>query len=340
MASLTTLNHVNNAMQQNVDFKGTKPALKKGSPAAKVAQGSNQIYRQTFGKTSEAQLRHQKKISANTTMVTSTLGLGAAGAAAGGALTRKVGAVKGSLKLMRAGRNLTKVGVPVSLTAGAISGASGYNNASIQRAEARRRNQTTLIKAYDPEYNRQRRNKVESVAAATGGAGALGGAGYLGQRALRHDTKNLHQAQAHQVGEQEQVNRVTGEHNMWKNRLAGANAEHRRLHAVRTQMDVGNKFSPADKRARTGQINAHLKYRDVVVNNIKETEKLIGQHKGRVGEAARAVSGLRKVRRVRGVKAGALGLAGAGALGGAAYLHRKPSTNSWASYSPRYRPQS
>jgi hypothetical protein len=56
--------------------------------------------------------------------------------------------------------------------------------------------------------------------------------------------------------------------------------------------------------------------------------------------AFRKIGQAQKLRRVTRGKTAALGLTGAGLVGGAAYLHNKPKSTSWGRYSPRYRPGS
>ena len=355
MASLTTLTHINNAVQQNVDFNGRKPTLKKGSPAAKVAQGTNQIYRQAVGKTmTDAQLKHRKRLSAGTTIVTSTLGLGALGAKGGGALLRQAGKTKSAVRtlrkipglsnvkpkqLKRVGSKIENAAVPVSLVSGGISGVSGYNYASIQRAEARRRQQTTLNKAYDPEYNRQRRNQFQAGALAATGAGTIGGAGYYGYRSEKKTGAGVRAANQAHTEAHNFVGEKTAKYVKHKQNLQTAkeNLERATLHR---EHGLANNVAPSVKAANTKKVTAHTANVEAKSQRLFRSENSLkaafaGQQKAREG-----IKQAKRLRMIGRGKTGALALAGAGALGGAAYLHRKPRTSSWASYSPRYRPQS
>lgn len=139
-----------------------QPRLKAGSPVARVKQKGQKVAATVpspFAKSmSDTQLQHRKRISANTAIVTSTLGLGALGAHGGGAALRHLGKVRKIPKLMATGRKIQRAAVPVSLTSGGISGAAGYNYAGIQRAEAKKKvakafvSREPKVRAYQRDY--------------------------------------------------------------------------------------------------------------------------------------------------------------------------------------------
>jgi hypothetical protein len=335
MASLVTLNRVGGAVQDNVDFNGKKPALKKGSPAAKVVSGT----KQTFGKTSDAQIRRRKTASANATAVSSAIGLGAGSAAGAGVLSRKIGAAKGNLKLMKTGRKVADVAVPLTLVGGAISGVNGFNNASLQRADARRRQQAVLHKAYDPEYNRQRRNEIESKAATVGGGAILGGAGYHAVRNEKNHAGRIGAAGGEVQSARDFLDRKTAKYVQHKGHLNTAQdnlerAQQAKEHAVANGArgsTLGQHTRNVTRRAADVETKSKKLFRSE--NNVKAA------HSGYL-KAASGVRQAKKLRMIGRAKSGAIGLAGAGALVGASQLRKKPSTTSWASYSPRYRPGS
>jgi len=85
---------------------------------------------------SDAELKKRKRLSANTAIATSTLGLGALGMKGAGA---GLSAIKGG-KFRKMGGKLSEAANTTAIVSGGIGGASGYNFASVQRAEARKRN--------------------------------------------------------------------------------------------------------------------------------------------------------------------------------------------------------
>jgi hypothetical protein len=342
-STLKTLNLIQNSVKQNVDYdeKG-KPKFKKGSNADKA-------YRVVVGKkeTPGQKLQERKNVSARTAVITSTLGLGALGAKGAGLGLRHLGAAKkvpkllkklpghvGNKKAVRIGQKVEDAAVPVTLVSGGIGGLAGYNYAAIQRAEARRKRQSTLNKAYDPEWSRKNRNKTVETGLAGAGSAAVAGAGvsgYLG----RHDLKGAYTANK--------------EHKLARGKLTAVHATHQANRAnyhqaQQTYADLEHKVVGQSRGGKRPSKTA-LKNRDVQGRkvgrarfNLESSKTLkLAAMKNQAATGHRLATAATKAKRVGG-RTGVLLGAGAAGLSGAAYLRNKRTGSSWASYEPRYRP--
>jgi hypothetical protein len=442
-----------------------------GAVAGGVALGNRRGKSSVNKALTDTQLQKRKRISADTAIVTSTLGLGALAAHGGGAAARRLGAGKRLLHipgtghknpgLMRTGRKIQNAAVPVSLTSGGISGAAGYNYAGIQREEARRKqgvskdfrsdepkvrayqrhyvnintktgawahsidphdavqvehkgtsalrrrpkydvtfvqakgvrhNSRTGVatgestfpsrirtnkktykqlgaiaagkgdtgtvnghtikvvrKAYDPERNRFRRNRVgEPVSFAAGGA-ALGGAGYLGHRAATKETRDVRTGKASFDRAKTSASKTEAGYS-----AAQIARETSATDVKRAKHTLGQMEQPPDptKTYTPEQVNrrlANLKSQQDLVARHEKAHFDAGQNESKLKElipkkhasakkAAQGLKTLRRVRRISATKAGALGVLGTGGIAGGMYLHRVPRSTSTQSYSGRYRP--
>lgn len=135
---------------------------------------------------SDAQLKRRKKVMSGTLIGSSSLGLSALGVkGASGVIARskKINSARKAVlnpRLDNASQNL-------SLTAGGTAAVGGYNMATIQRQESRRKRQMVPVlqtkkvqKAYDPEARRQKRTEAYATGAKAVGALSFGAAGYTG----------------------------------------------------------------------------------------------------------------------------------------------------------------
>ena len=143
----------------------------------------------------DQQLQRRKNISAGTSIATSTMGLGAlgvlgirsgAGKKAIKHLATKSPNVAGKLKKIRSG--LKGKETPILTTSAGIGGLGGYNYAAIQRQEGKKnqakqaeytalknkvnRLDATVRKAYDPEGERHRQNKITAAGLGAAGIGS------------------------------------------------------------------------------------------------------------------------------------------------------------------------
>jgi len=157
---------------------------------------------------SDKQLQRRKNISGATSIATSTMGLGALGvmglrSGAGKQAIKHLGTkspqVAGRLKKIRSG--LKGKETPILTTSAGIGGIGGYNYAAIQHQEGKKnkhkqaeynalknkvnRLDATVHKAYDPEAERHRQNKIGAGVLGVGGAGSLAAAVGPGKEAYR-----------------------------------------------------------------------------------------------------------------------------------------------------------
>jgi hypothetical protein len=153
---------------------------------------------------SDQQLERRKKLSGATSVVTSTMGLGALGVmglrSKGGKQAIKHLAphqpqIAGRLKKIRSG--LKGKETPILTTSAGIGGLGGYNYAAIQRQEAQKQKkqnaQSTALKAkvnrlaksYDPEEERHKQNKIGAATLGVAGAGGIAAAVPQGLEANR-----------------------------------------------------------------------------------------------------------------------------------------------------------
>jgi hypothetical protein len=163
---------------RNVGAATVAGGLLAGGTAATMSSANAANQRRTgVAKMSDAELRHRKRVQAGISIGTSTLGLSALGSKAGAGVLRKLNKAPGAAhRLDKATTNL--------LTSGAgLGGVGGFNFASVQRQEARKR--TPVVKAYDPERNRERRARQEAKVAGVVGGAASGGALAAGGLAAR-----------------------------------------------------------------------------------------------------------------------------------------------------------
>jgi len=119
---------------------------------------------------SNKELANRKKVVGAAAITTSTLGLGALAAKGGAAGFLKAGKVASAagnasraVKAEKVAHHLNRGATGALFGASGVGGAAGYNFASVQRAEARRRapKLEEASKAYDPEEKRHKRNEKQ-----------------------------------------------------------------------------------------------------------------------------------------------------------------------------------
>ena len=313
--------------------KHGKPQIKAGSPAAKAARTTETAYKKVVGKAmTDAQLKHRKRLSAGTTIVTSTLGLGALGAKGGGNIARRIGAARKIPKLMRVGRKIENAAVPVTLASGGLGGLSGYNYASIQRAEAKRRVQP-VKKAYDPEKTRQRRNQAAQYTLAGVGAGSLGVAG----ADVYRNRGKLQQVRHFSAREKEAGEKATKVKHAYRDaqKVVGAN-EKKYLALNDTMSKLPTGTATAQMKADRLKMESALRSQH---NELKGRQaawnKMVGRRVKAGKLTQRSIKGLKPLATRTGILVGV----GAAGLGGAAAVHSRRKSSSWGQYAPRYRPQ-
>lgn len=160
----------------------------------------------------DQQLQRRKNISAGTSIATSTMGLGAlgvmglrsgAGKQAIKHLAPKAPKAAGRLKAIRSG--LKGKETPILTTSAGIGGLGGYNYAAIQRQEGKKskhkqaeynalktkvnRLDAAVNKAYDPEGERHRQNKIGAAVLGVGGGAGIATAIRPAQEALHQNSR-------------------------------------------------------------------------------------------------------------------------------------------------------